>query len=351
VAGWDIRRAPAAFRYLSQARNIGKVVLTMPAPRRGGGGTTLVTGVRVPSAALVARHLATGSEAGRRGADNLLLLSRRGRAHRARPRLAAELAGLGTGVRLIAADVADHDQLAAVLAAVPAESPLRAVVHAAGVLDDGVLHAQTPARIEAVLRPKADGAWNLHRLTRHLDLDRFVLFSSVSGLWGNAGQAGYAAANTFLDALAAARRRAGPAGDVLGLGTLAGRRDVDRRRGGGHGLGPDRGGLAADGPSGSRSAHRRRRPQPAGRRRHPRQALLVPARLDLRAGGNPPALMSGLTAPVAGGRARRAVGSAPSGGRSGWAERLAGLSEVDRDEVVRDLVRATVRAGAGHARP
>ncbi|HWN33776.1 MAG TPA: SDR family NAD(P)-dependent oxidoreductase, partial [Pseudonocardia sp.] len=340
VAGWDIRRAPAAFRYLSQARNIGKVVLTMPAPAVAAAGTTLVTGVSGALGGLVARHLATGSEAGRRGADNLLLLSRRGPGAPGTAELAAELAGLGTGVRLIAADVADHDQLAAVLAAVPAESPLRAVVHAAGVLDDGVLHAQTPARIEAVLRPKADGAWNLHRLTRHLDLDRFVLFSSVSGLWGNAGQAGYAAANTFLDALAAARRRAGlPATSLAwgpwqvggtsteeGAGGMASAlTEADWQRMARQGLAPHTG---ADGLSLLDAA------ATLG------QALLVPARLDLRAGGNPPALMSGLTAPVAGGRARRAVGSAPSGGRSGWAERLAGLSEVDRDEVVRDLVRA-----------
>nr|WP_062339551.1 type I polyketide synthase [Herbidospora sakaeratensis] len=288
VACWDVRRAPDAFRHLSQARNVGKVVLTMPAPATPRG-TTLVTGVSGALGGLVARHLAPG---------NLLLLSRRGPAAPGSAALAAGLAARGSDVRLVAADAADHDQLAGVLADVP---DLRAVVHAAGLLDDGVIHTLTPGRADAVLRPKVDGAWNLHLLTRHLDLDRFVLFSSVAGLWGNPGQAPYAAANTFLDALAAHRRRAGLPATSLAWGPwqaggMAGNlTDTDWQRMARQGLAPlaDADGLALLDAATPRA-----------------EAALVAARLDLRAAALPP-LLAGLAAPA---RTRRAAGPAKTQG-------------------------------------
>lgn len=159
--------------------------------------TVLVTGGTGALGALVARHLVED-----RGARRLLLTSRRGGAEN----LVAELTALGADVRVAACDVADRGALAELLASIPDEHPLAAVVHAAGVVEDSTVAAMTPESLARVLRPKVQAAWNLHELTARLELTDFVLFSSVAGLVGNAGQANYAAGNTFLDALAEYRR-------------------------------------------------------------------------------------------------------------------------------------------------
>ncbi|MGP4029182.1 type I polyketide synthase, partial [Actinomadura sp. 3N407] len=289
-------------------------------------GTVLITGGTGRLGGLVARHLVSS-----RGARRLLLVSRRGDAADGAAELAADLRALGAEVAFAAADAADRAALAEVLAAVPADRPLRAVVHLAGVLDDGTVTALTPERVDAVLRPKADAAWNLHDLTRDLPLTAFVLFSSAIATVGGPGQANYAAANAFLDALAEHRRAAGlPAVSLAwGLWAEAGGMTVhltasDRarlRRGGiaamdtGEALALLDAALAADRP------------------------VVMPARLDLGAlraeHDEVPAVFRQLLP-------RTGRAAAPTAGRRSAAlpRRLAGLSPAERDGALLDLVRA-----------
>ncbi|XKK37743.1 type I polyketide synthase [Nocardiopsis sp. ARC36] len=177
------------------------------------GGTVLITGATGALGSAVARHLAA-----HHGVGDLLLLSRRGGEGPGATALAADLAALGARAEFAACDVTDPEALAAVIGAVPDDRPLRAVVHAAGGIDDGVLTTQTAESIDRVLRPKADAALHLHRLTAHLDLDAFVLFSSAAGVLGSPGQSNYAAANTLLDGLARYRRSLGLPGQSLAWG-------------------------------------------------------------------------------------------------------------------------------------
>ncbi|MEU6767616.1 SDR family NAD(P)-dependent oxidoreductase [Streptomyces sp. NPDC046853] len=166
-----------------------------------GDGTVLVTGATGTLGAIAARHLVR-----EHGVRDLLLLSRSGESATGARELRTELEEFGARVTIAACDVADRGELAAVLAGVPADRPLVGVVHTAGVAEDGVLSEMSQEQLERVLRPKVDGAWNLHELTRDLDLKAFVLYSSLAGLFGTAGQANYAAGNAFLDALATLRR-------------------------------------------------------------------------------------------------------------------------------------------------
>ena len=211
VTTFDVRRAPAALRYLSQARHVGKVVMMMP--DAWAAGTVLITGGTGMAGSALARHVVA-----HHGARHLLLVSRRGPDAPGAAELVAELTAAGAQVQVVACDAADREALAKVIADIPVQQPLSAVIHAAGVLDDAVVTSLTPERVDAVLRAKVDAAWNLHELTRDLDVSAFVLFSSMAGLVGSSGQANYAAANSFLDALAVHRQAQGLPAISLGWG-------------------------------------------------------------------------------------------------------------------------------------
>ncbi|MDL2082137.1 SDR family NAD(P)-dependent oxidoreductase [Streptomyces sp. GXMU-J15] len=335
VTPWDVRHAPAAFRHMSQARHIGKVVLTMPAPLDPDG-TVLITGGTGGLGALLARHLVT-----EHGARHLLLASRRGPDADGAGQLADELRALGAEVGIEAADLADREQAAALLSRVPGTHPLTAVVHAAGVLDDTVVEQLTPERLDAVLRPKLDAAVHLHELTRDLDLSAFVLFSSVAGTLGAPGQANYAAANAFLDALAAHRRALGlpalslpwgPWSQVTGMtGTLT---DADIRR-------MERAGLPPLSPKEGLALFTEALDRP--------DAVLAPLAVDpARLGADGPAhpLLAGLA------RVRRTVrdlstDTAVSGG-PGLAEELGRLNAAERHRRLTEEVCRQVAAVLGH---
>lgn len=154
-----------------------------------------------------------------KGVRHLVLVSRR-----AAPSGDVEvLRGSGAEVRVLRADISDSDQLAVILSEIAGSMPpLRGVIHAAGALDDALLLQQSPDRLERAWAPKILGSWNLHEHTRHLDLGCFVLFSSAAAVLGTPGQAGYAAGNAFLDALAHERRRLGLPAVSIGWGPWAG---------------------------------------------------------------------------------------------------------------------------------
>ena len=167
-------------------------------------GTVLITGATGAIGSRVARHFAD-----HHGARHLLLLSRRGADAPGAPDLLADLADSGCAATVVACDAADRDALAAAIAAIPPAYPLTAVIHVAGVLEDATIEKLDPEQLDRVMRPKVDAALNLDQLTRDSGLAEFVLFSSAAPLLGGAGQGNYAAANAFVDALAARRRAEG----------------------------------------------------------------------------------------------------------------------------------------------
>ncbi|ORW91764.1 hypothetical protein AWC27_09660 [Mycobacterium szulgai] len=196
TTSYGLLQAPRALRHMSQARHTGKIVL-VPPPVFTPEGSVLITGGTGTLGALFAEHLITHY-----GVRHLLLVSRRGPQSPGATELSAHLNALGAQVTISAADTSNPTELAALLAAIPPAHPLTAIIHTAAVLQDAVLTELTPDQLHSVLTAKADTAWHLHHLTRHLPLDAFILFSSVSGVLGASGQANYAAANAFLDALA-----------------------------------------------------------------------------------------------------------------------------------------------------
>ncbi|WP_220182696.1 type I polyketide synthase, partial [Streptomyces reniochalinae] len=286
--------------------------------------TVLITGGTGGLGALVARHLVT-----ERGVRHLLLVSRSGSDAPGAAELSAELVAAGALVDVRACDVTDRGALSEVIGSVSVEHPLVGVVHAAGVGDTGLIESVSVERLAGVFGPKVDAAWFLHELTCELDLAFFVLFSSAGGLVLPAGQASYAAANVFLDGLAAYRRGLGLVATSLafglwetstGLTRWLGDADVERmRRQGLPALSVEAGLAGFD--AGLASS----------------EALLVPLRVDvpaLRGRADVPALLRGLAPP----RARRAAQVSTA---SDLVERLAG---DDREQVLLDLVREKAAA-------
>ncbi|WP_051499391.1 type I polyketide synthase [Nocardia sp. BMG51109] len=211
----DVRQIPAVFRDMRQAKHIGKNVLTIPVPIDRAS-TALIVGGTGQIGRLLARHLVT-----RYGLRHILLLSRTGGTAAGTDSLRSELAELGATVDIRRCDAADREQLAEAIASVPAEHPLTTVVHAAGALDDVTFTALEPRHLDAVFGSKVDVAWNLHELTADLDLALFVVFSSVAGKFGSPGQANYAAANAFVDALIQYRSVRGLPGTAIAWGLWA----------------------------------------------------------------------------------------------------------------------------------
>ncbi|HZN16732.1 MAG TPA: SDR family NAD(P)-dependent oxidoreductase [Micromonosporaceae bacterium] len=337
VRTWDVRRAGAALRFMSQARHVGKVALTMP-PRLDPGGTVLVTGGTGTLGGLLARHLVRAH-----GVRHLLLASRQGPAAPGAAGLLDELREAGASVAVHACDVAERGQVAALLAAVPAGHPLTGVVHAAGVLDDGLVESLTAGQVHRVLRSKVDAAVHLHELTQGLDLAMFVLYSSGAGVLGAPGQGSYAAANVFLDALAQHRRARGlPAVSLAwgywartsGLTSGLGRQEQTRMAHGGVRPLSDEDGLALfDAATGLD------------------EALLVTTRLDLARlrrhsdTQTVPALLRALVKP---GTRRASAATGTAGNGTDLATRLAVLNNADRDRHLLDLVREHAATVLGH---
>ncbi|MFJ9785949.1 type I polyketide synthase [Amycolatopsis sp. NPDC101161] len=325
-----------------QVPRLARVPAASPAPVAAWDpeGTVLITGATGTLGTLVARHLVTA-----RGARRLVLTSRRGPAAEGAAELVAELTAWGAEVTMAACDVADRDSLAALLAAIPADHPLTAVVHTAGVLDDGVVSALTTRQLDTALRPKVDAAWHLHELTAGMNLAGFVVFSSLAGTFGGTGQANYAAANAFLDALAHVRRAQGLPALSLAWGLWAersgmtgklGEADLSRlARGGVEPMPSDEGldlfdvACALD------------------------EAVLLPVRLVVEAMRDrvgedaiPVILRSLIRTPV-----RRAVRAAAADPVDSLTHRLAGMSEAERDGALLDLVRTQAATVLGYAGP
>ncbi|WP_420855849.1 SDR family NAD(P)-dependent oxidoreductase, partial [Thermoactinospora rubra] len=285
----------------------------------------LITGGTGGLGAAVARHLVE-----RYGVRELVLVSRRGADSPGAEELRSSLTARGATVTIVAADVSDRDAVAEILD----RHPVGGVVHAAGVLADTLIESMTPDRLDTVFRPKVDAAWHLHELGR--DLSLFVVFSSASGALGAAAQGNYAAANVFLDRLAAHRRELGlPAISMAwglwaedGMGARLGAADQDRiHRSGIHAMSTEEGLALFDAALASG------------------EAVVCPVRLDtraLRAGDeDPPAVLRDLVRRPS--KRRAAAQAAVS-----FQDRIAGLPAEERKSLALDLVRAQVAAVLGH---
>ncbi len=308
--------------------------------------TVLITGGLSGLGALVARHLVTNQEA-----KHLLLVSRRGPEATGAEELKAELQELGAAeVTISACDVTDRSALEELFAQVPKEHPLGAIIHSAGTIDDGVLESMDPERLKRTMAPKATAAWHLHELSKELELSQFLLFSSAAGLLGGAAQTNYAAANNFLDALAALRRSEGLAGTALAWGLWNQRSSL---------AGELSAGLQDNEEVMERLANQIRQRLGFARMtpeqglelfdaaRELSDAVLAPVRFD------PAALRAraegGTLAPILSTLTRASARQEEKRGTLGAL--LAEIPEAERSAVVLDLVRSNAAAVLGHSSP
>ncbi|MFJ7070523.1 SDR family NAD(P)-dependent oxidoreductase, partial [Streptomyces sp. NPDC101115] len=344
VEAWDVRRARDAFRHLGQARHTGKVVLTLPRALDPDG-TVLVTGATGTLGRLLARHMAT-----RHGIRHLLLTSRRGPEAPGADELVAELAELGARATVVACDMGSPASVRRLFASVDPAHPLTAVVHTAGVLDDGTIESMTPERLDRVARSKQDAAWLITDEIRDLDLAAYVMFSSFAGVIGNAGQSNYAATNSFLDGVAAYHRSNGLPGVSLAWG-LWGADGAGSGDGGGMAGALDEGDLARLAGAGLAPIDPEQGLALFDEALTTDEPLLVPLRLNppaLRAraeAGTLPPLLRGLVRS----RTRRAAAGRPApAGAGSLGERLAAVDPAERDRQLLALVRAEAAAVLGH---
>jgi acyl transferase domain-containing protein/acyl carrier protein len=293
-------------------------------------GTVLIVGGTGGLGVLFARHLA-----GAHGVRRLVLTSRRGMEAEGAGELVDELAELGCEARVVACDVSDRAQCASLIEGIGETHPLQGVIHAAGVLEDGLVASMGTEQVERVMRPKVDGAFHLHELTAGMELAEFVVFSSAAGVMGSPGQANYAAGNAFLDALAHHRRAQGLAGRSLAWGLWAQKSGMSGTL--------DEAGLARLGRIGVLALENEQGLQLFDDALLLDRALLVPMRADaagLRAqarAGMLPALLRGLVRMPA----RRE-------NEASLARRLAGVPEEEWDAIVLEIVRGQVASVLGH---
>ncbi|MEV6673844.1 SDR family NAD(P)-dependent oxidoreductase [Streptomyces sp. NPDC051162] len=337
VRSWPLERAREAFRFMSQAKHTGKLVLDVP-PVLDRDGTVLITGGTGALGQVVAEHAVR-----QWGVRHLLLAGRRGLEAPGAGELVERLGELGAEVSVVAADVSDPEAVAELVGKTDPAHPLTGVVHAAGVLDDAVVTAQTPEGLARVWSAKAAAAANLHEATRHLRLGLFVVFSSAAATLGSPGQANYAAANAYCDALMRHRRVSGLSGlsvgwglwqtDASSGGMTGGLSDTDvarMARVGVKAMSTEYGLALLD------AAYRQAAPYLLAADLNPRvlaarSATALPALLRAFAGGQGPA---------------RPAATRPS---TDWAGQLAGLPAEAQHQTLLDLVRTHAAAVLGHA--
>ncbi|MFK4070361.1 SDR family NAD(P)-dependent oxidoreductase [Streptomyces sp. NPDC029674] len=349
VTAWPLGRAREAFRHMSQAKHTGKLVLDVPAPLDPDG-TVLITGGTGTIGAAVAEHLARTGES-----RHLLIVSRSGAAADGADELASRIAEFGAEVTYVASDLSEPGAVDALIAGIDPAHPLTGVVHAAGVLDNALIGSQSPESLARVWAVKAGIARQLHEATREMRLGMFVMFSSFASTMGTPGQANYAAANAYCDALAAHRRARGLAGlsvawglweTTSGLtGTLSA---ADRARIDRYGIRPT---SAARGCALLAAARAHGRPDLL--------ALDLDTRVPAASDAPVPAVLRTLAAGAASGTARprptaataggTGSGGAALGGAADWSGRLAGLTEDARVDLLTELVCTHAAGVLGHA--